>query len=78
MTSARISWNLPPEDLLDADYIPSLWAVWKMALLVLLSVVLGPLSLSDFIAAGPKVHGNLANALRQRKPHVRYPARGLF
>ena len=37
MTSARISWNLPPEELLDADYIPSLWAVRKMMLLVLLA-----------------------------------------
>jgi hypothetical protein len=75
---ARISWNLPPEELFDAAYIPSLWAVQKMALLVLLAIVLGPLSLADFIAAGPTVHRQLANAPRKRKTHVRYPVRGLF
>ncbi len=78
MTSARISWNLPPEELLNAAYIPSLWAVWKMALLTLLAAVLGPLSIDDFIVAGPEVHRALANAPRKRKPHVRYPVRGLF
>jgi hypothetical protein len=49
-----------------------------MALLVLLAIVLGPLSLADFIAAGPTVHRQLANAPRKRKTHVRYPVRGLF
>jgi hypothetical protein len=52
--------------------------VQKMALLVLLSIVLGPLSLVDFIAAEPKVHRHLANAPRKRKLQVRYPVRGLF
>jgi hypothetical protein len=78
MTSARISWTLPPEELADAGYIPSLWTVQKTALLILLSIVLGPCSLVDFIAAGPTVHRQLANAPRKRKPHVRYPVRGLF
>lgn len=78
MTSARISWTLPPEELFDAAYIPSLWAVWKMALLALLAAVLGPISIGDFIAAGPAVHHALANAPRKRKPHVRYPVQGLF
>ena len=78
MTSARISWTLPPEVLFDAAYIPSLWAVQKMALLVLLACVLGPLSIADFIAAGPEVHLHLANAPRKRKPQIRYPVRGLF
>jgi hypothetical protein len=64
--------------LLDADYIPSLWAVQKMMLLVLLAGVIGPLSLVDFIAARPAVHRHLANAPRKRKPNVRYPVRGLF
>jgi hypothetical protein len=78
MTSARISWTLPPEELSDAAYIPSLWTVQKMTLLILLSIVLGPLSLDNFIAAAPMVHRQLANAPRKRKPHVRYPVRGLF
>ena len=77
-TSARISWNLPPEDLLDAAYSPSLWAVQKTVLMVLLSVVLGPLSIANIVAAQPTVHRRLANAPRTRKPHVRYPVKGLF
>ena len=76
--SARISWTLPPEDLLDAAYVPSLWAVQKTVLLILLSVVLGPLSLASIVAAKPLVHRHLANAPRERKPHVRYPVRDLF
>jgi hypothetical protein len=78
MTLARISWTLPPEELVDAAYIPSLWAVLRMALLALLAAILGPLSIDNFILAGPEVHRALANAPRKRKPHVRYPVRGLF
>ena len=77
-TSARTSWNLPPEDLLDAAYIPSLWAVQKTVLMVLLRIVLGPLSLANIIAAHGAVHRHLANAPRKRKPHIRYPVRDLF
>ena len=77
-TSARISWNFPPEDLLDADYIPSLWSVQKIALLVLVAIIVGPISLTALVAAGPQVHRNLANAPRKRKPHIRYPVRDLF
>jgi hypothetical protein len=64
--------------LLDAAYIPSLWAVQKVALKVLLFIVHGPLSLADFTTAGPLVHRHLANAPRKRTPHIRYPIRGLF
>lgn len=77
-TSARTSWTLPPEDLLDAAYIPSLWAVQKTVLMVLLAVVLGPLSLATILAAPPPVHRRLADAPRNRKPPVRYPVRDLF
>ena len=77
-TSARTSWNLPPEDLLDTAYIPSLWAVQKTVLIVLLGIVLGPLSLANIVAAQPMVHRHLANAPRKRQPHVRYPVRDLF
>jgi hypothetical protein len=49
-----------------------------MTLLVLLAVVIGPLSLVEFITAGPAVHRHLANAPRKRKPNVRYPVLGLF
>lgn len=76
--SARISWNLPPEDLLDAAYIPSLWAVQKTVLMVLLSVILGPLTIAGIVAAHAKVHRHLANAPRRRQPHITYPVRDLF
>jgi hypothetical protein len=58
--------------LLDAAYVPSLWAVQKTVLMVLLGIVIGPLSLTSLVAAHPKVHRHLANALRRRKPHIRY------
>jgi hypothetical protein len=73
-----MSWNFPPEEMLDAGYIPSLWSVQKISLMVLVSIILGPLSLPALIAAGPSVHRNIANAPRKRKPHVRYPVRALF
>ena len=76
--SARISWNLPPEDLLDAAYTPSLWAVQKTALLVLLGIVIGAIPLASILDAQPAVHRNLANAPRKRKPRGNYPVRGLF
>ena len=76
--SARISWNLPPEDLLSASYVPSLWAVQKTILMILLRVVLGPLSLASILEAHAAVHRRLANAPRKRRPHVRYPVHGQF
>ena len=76
--SARISWKLPPEDLLDAAYVPSLWAVQKTVLRVLLAVILGPISLANILAAPANVHRHLANAPRKRKPAIRYPVRDLF
>ncbi len=77
-TLARISWNLPPEDLLDADFVPSLWAVQKTVLMVLIGLIIGPLSLADIRAPCAGVHRCLADAPRKRKPHVRYPVRDLF
>jgi hypothetical protein len=76
--SARISWNLPPEDLLDAAYVPSLWAVQKTVLMVLLAIILGPISLANILAAPAIVHRHLANAPRKRKPAIRYPVNDLF
>lgn len=73
-----MSWNLPPEDVLDAAYTPSLWAVQKVALMVLLGIVIGAIPIKDILAATPAVHRNLANAPRRRKPHVTYPIRALF
>jgi len=64
--------------LLNAAYIPSLWAVQKTVLMILLSVVIGPLFLASIVAAKPIVHRHLANAPRKRKPHISYPVRSLF
>jgi hypothetical protein len=64
--------------LLDAAYVPSLWAVQKTVLMVLLGIVIGPLSLASIIVPHAMVHRNLANAPRRRKPHIRYPVRDLF
>jgi hypothetical protein len=52
--------------------------VRKIALLVLVSIIPGPISINGLAAAGPLVHRNLANAPRKRKPHVRYSVWGLF
>ncbi len=78
MTSARTSWNLPPEHLLDAAYTPSLWAVQKTVLMVLLGIVIGAIPLASIVVAQAAVHRNLANAPRKRKPHVNYPIHDLF
>jgi hypothetical protein len=64
--------------LLDTAYVPSLWAVQKTVLLVLLGIVIGPLSLASIITPKATVHRHLANAPRLRQPHVRYPVRDLF
>jgi hypothetical protein len=64
--------------LLDAAYIPSLWAVQKTVLSLLLGVVLGPFSLAAIVAPNPMVHRHLANAPRKRKRNIRYPVRDLF
>src|SRR3954468_5236786 len=77
-TSARTSWTLPPEDLLDAAYVPSLWAVQKTVLRVLLGIGIGPLSVASIAAPNPRVHRRLANAPRRRKPPPPYPVRDFF
>jgi hypothetical protein len=60
--SAGISWSLPPEGLFDAAYVPSIWAVQKTVLMVLLSIIRGPISVASIVAAKPIVHRHLANA----------------
>ena len=73
-----MSWKLPPEELLDAAYTPSLWAIQKTVLMVLLGCVIGAIPIAGILNARPKAHRSLANAPRCRKPHVTYPVRGLF
>jgi len=64
--------------LLDAAYVPSLWAVQKTVLMVLLGIVIGPLSLASIVAPNAIVHRHLANAPQRRQPHIKYPVRNLF
>jgi hypothetical protein len=64
--------------LLDAAYVPSLWAVQKTVLMVLIGIIIGPLSLADIVTPRAAIHRHLANAPRRRKPHVSYPVRDLF
>jgi hypothetical protein len=64
--------------LLDADYVPSLWAVQKTVLMVLLGIVIGPISLASIVAPDARIHRRLANAPRARRPHIQYPVRDLF
>jgi hypothetical protein len=73
--SARKSWNLPPEELLDAAYTPSLWRVQHANLLLLVLAVIGPLALDALLRASPNVHRRLAHPRRKRKPHICYPVR---
>lgn len=73
-----MSWKLPPEDLLDADYTPSLWTVQKIALMVLLGIVIGAIPISSLLTARSTTYRSLATAPRRRKPQITYPVKGLF
>ena len=61
-----------------AAYIPSLWAVQKTVLMMLIGIVMGPLAIADILAPSAIVHRHLSNAPRKRKPNIRYPVRDLF
>ena len=70
--------DLFPEDLLDAAYLPSLWTAQKLALRALVDAIRGSITIEALMGARREVHKALANAPRQRKPHVRYPRGALF
>jgi hypothetical protein len=61
--------------MLDADYLPSLWRIYKIAAVMLLGSVRGQLSPTHLARAGPELHRRLANPPRQRRPHIQYPVR---
>jgi hypothetical protein len=61
--------------MLDAGYIPSLWRVQHMTLLLLALAVIGPLELDALLRAAPNVHRRLAHPRRKRRPHICYPVR---
>jgi len=67
-----MSWNLSPQDLLDAQYLPSLWTTQKVALLALLDAVRGRFTIERLVNASKASHRALANARRKRKPQVKY------
>jgi hypothetical protein len=73
MNSARISWCLPPEDLIDAKYAPSLWRTQKFTLKILLGAILGPLTLQALLEASKRFHRLLAEPPRKRRLQVQYP-----
>jgi len=73
-----MSWNLSPEDLHDADCLPSLWRLQETAAMLLVLAIIGLPGLHHLIHAGPRMHRRLANSSRKRKPHLAYPLNGLF
>ncbi len=72
-----MSWSLSPQDLLDAQYLPSLWTTQKVALLALLDAVRGPFTIERLVNASTASHRALANAKRKRKLQVNYTGRPL-
>ena len=75
MTSARISWNLPPQPLLEAGYTPSRWRVYKALALLVVALLLGRPSLADFLDAPARIHRSMADPPRKRP--VQVPIRAL-
>jgi hypothetical protein len=76
--SARPSWNLSPQDLSDAQYLPSLWTAQKVALWALIQAIRGPITIQEMMRVTPNAHKSFANAPRKRKPSVIYPRKSLF
>ena len=73
-----MSWNLSPQELFDAKYLPSLWIVQKIALRALLDAILGPITIQAIMIAPKNVHKSFANAPRKRPLPVKYPRKLLF
>ena len=77
MTSARISWTLPPLDLLDARYGPSIWRVQKIVIRLLRAALLGHIAVECLKTADARFHRLLAEPPRKRKKQVQHPLRAL-
>jgi hypothetical protein len=77
MNAARISWSLPPGDLIDAKYAPSLWRTQKFTLKILLVAILGHLTLQALLKASKRFHRLLAETPRKRKLQMQYPVKKL-
>ena len=72
-----MSWNLPPEDLLELKYAPSIWRVQKIVIWMLRMAILGKTDLADLEKAGVRFHRLLAEPPRKRKKQMQYPLRAL-
>ena len=72
-----MSWTLPPQDLLDADILPSVWRTYALARRLVLAAVLGQTTLAELTSATKPIHQRLAHSRRKRKPPIRYPVRKL-
>jgi hypothetical protein len=72
-----MSWNLPPEPLLELKYAPSIWRVQKIVIWMLRMAILGPTPLAHLKKADPRFHRLLAEPPRKRKKQVQYPFRAL-
>ena len=72
-----MSWTLPPQDLLDAGLLPSLWRTDALARRLVLAAVLGQTTLAALTGAASTIHQRLAHARRKRRPSIQYPVRAL-
>ena len=77
MTSARMSWNLSPQDLLDAGATSSLWRVTQVVLAALIVAIVPPITLETLRQPSIQLHQRLANPRRTRQQAVNYPRRSL-
>jgi hypothetical protein len=77
MTSARMSWNLSPQALIDAGASSSLWRVTQVVLDALINAIIPPITLIMLRNPSHRLHRRLANPKRKRKQAVNYPIRVL-
>ena len=73
-----MSWNLSPQDLLDAGYLPALWGVQKTTIRAMLAAILGHTPLDRLCLMTLETQKRAANAKRKRQPQVRYPVRSVI
>ena len=77
MTSARISWNLSPQELLDAGAATSLWRTVQVIFAALIEAIVPPITLNMLKHPSPQLHKRLANPKRKRRQAVNYPTKDL-
>jgi hypothetical protein len=75
---SQVFLEFSPQDLFDAEYLPSLWTAQKVAVWALVDAIRGPITIQAMMRVTGDIHKSFANAPRKRKPHVKYPRRRLF